>query len=642
MVISKYLDFFKIDAKVLKKKILLLSFILCYPNIFAQSLTPAQWKSISQSGDYIIGQGVDADLEKARQSALSSLVNSISVNVSSQFSYSASEETKGDDMKSEEKVNSIIKSYSTAALNNVDEYVEQNKGEYTVYRYMKRSDLRAMFKKRVALARKWIWEARRSSKEGKTGDALRDYYWALLLLRSCPDADLEVFEDEDGEHNMMQYAFSSIKDILSSISVEATELEMKDGMQHVTLAFTQAGKPLTNFNYHYHDGKNISELYTAKDGSGEIILPAPVKLSKVKIQAEYECRDEANINPDLRCVIESTQPVPLAVAQIKIGTKNCRGIDSNNYFLQVAQTATNESATISNASENSSEIQQNKPIGIDSDFRKRCMSTVETVQKAIATKSIEQAKSVFTDQGWDMFKKLMTYGSARLLRQPEVDLVPTSEGMICRSLPMSFSFKGNTRNFTEDVVLYIDKDAKVNEVAFGLEKIAVDDVMQRGDWDLAARQLMVHFLETYKTAYALKRLDYINSIFSNDALIITGSVVYSSGKGDIGPSLKKNVKYTRQTKAQYMENLERCFKSNEYVNIRFADNVIRRSHTNPNIYGIQIKQDYFSSSYGDTGYLFLMIDFAQPDAPLIHVRTWQPDLDPNTRDGRIGMADFQL
>ncbi len=628
-----------------KGPIILLSLLCIHIYIFdavAQTLTPAQWKSISQSGDYIIGQGVDADLEKARQSALSSLVNSISVNVSSQFSYTANEVTKDDELKSEEKVNSIIKSYSTAALNNVDEYVELNKGEYSVYRYIKRSDLRAMFKKRVALARKWIWEARRSVKDGKTGDALRDYYWALLLLRSCPDADLEVFEDESGEHNMMQFAFAAIRNILSSISIEATEIEVSDGLQYVTLSFTQGNQPLTNFNYHFTDGKDVSELYTAKDGAGEIVIPAGLKLSKVKIIAEYESREEANINPDLRCVIESTEPVPLTGAQIKISTKNCRTIDSNSFSVQLAQTPKNETANIDIAASSSSSLHTPSVNSLNPDYYSMCMATVDVVQKAITSRSLEPAKSVFTEQGWSMFKKLMNYGFARMIRQPQVDLIPFADGMICRSFPMSFSFKSNNRNFTEDVVLYIDKDAKVYEIAFGLEKIAVDDIMKRGEWELAARQLMVHFLETYKTAYALKRLDYINSIFSNDALIITGSVVYSSGKGDIGPSLKKNVKYTRQTKAKYMTNLERCFRSNEYVNIRFADNVVRRSHTNPNIYGIQIKQDYFSSSYGDTGYLFLMIDFADPNAPLIHVRTWQPDLDPNTRDGRISMADFQL
>lgn len=352
-----------------------------------QKLSPVQWKSIFQSSDYIIGQGTDSNIEKARESALSSLVSSISVNVSSQFSYKSSEKSNGSDIDSEEKVNMIIQSYSSAVLNNVEEYVEQKKGIYTVYKYMKRSDLNTMFKRRVALARKWIWEARRSYNEGKTGDSLRDYYWALLLLRSCPGADLEVFEDENGEHNMMQYAFGTIKDILSSINVEATECQTKEGVQYVTLKFTQGNESLTNFNYRYFDGNNISELHNVKDGIGEIVLPESLKLSNVKILAEYECRDEANINPDLCNVIQSTDPVPLQAAQLRIDTKNCKAKDTSNHVLQESQSTTNPSVF------NASSDQNNKPSSTfhtsettveDSEnpyFRSKRMNADEKIQK---------------------------------------------------------------------------------------------------------------------------------------------------------------------------------------------------------------------------------------------------------------------
>ena len=32
--------------------------------------------------------------------------------------------------------------------------------------------------------------------------------------------------------------------------------------------------------------------------------------------------------------------------------------------------------------------------------------------------------------------------------------------------------------------------------------------------------------------------------------------------------------------------------------------------------------------HGDQGYLFLFIDFNDPDKPLIHIRTWQPERNP--------------
>ena len=241
-----------------------------------------------------------------------------------------------------------------------------------------------------------------------------------------------------------------------------------------------------------------------------------------------------------------------------------------------------------------------------------------------------------------MFNRLVHYGNAKILRAPTLEITETDDEVICRSIPMSFSFSGNRRTFVEDVVFHFTKDGKVSEVTFALGKQAVDDIMRRDLWNVADRQMMISFLESYKTAYALKRIDYLRTIFSNDALIITGKVVKSSGSKEIRPGNVKLVKYTRQSKEKYLNNLEKCFSSNEYVNIHFADNIVRRSSSNPDVYGIQIKQDYYSSTYGDTGYLFLLINFKNRHEPLIHVRTWQPDKDPNVRDGRIGIQDFQL
>ena len=55
------------------------------------------------------------------------------------------------------------------------------------------------------------------------------------------------------------------------------------------------------------------------------------------------------------------------------------------------------------------------------------------------------------------------------------------------------------------------------------------------------------------------------------------------------------------------------------------------------LYGIQIKQDYYSTNYGDQGYLFLMVDLNDPDKPIIKVRTWQPEKDPDFGLYDIGM-----
>ena len=422
----------------------------------------------------------------------------------------------------------------------------------------------------------------------------------------------------------------NVNDILNNISISTESMEDDGDERTMVINVLYKGKPATNFNYTYYNGQGRSDVCSAKDGMGDITIPKSLNLNKLDVQAEYICEDEANYDRELREVLDNTSAVPFRTAHLKLEKdKSIKPVMANNNQYQAVLAP-------STAALNS--IPSTLGDGEVSPY----LATMQKIEVAIREKNYAGVKDCFTADGYAMFTKLINYGKAKLLRAPQLTFQKNGEEVICRSFPMSFSFQGNRRTFVEDVVFHLTHDGKVDELAFGLNKAAVVDIMQRGSWSDEARKVMVNFLESYKTAYALKRLDYISSIFSNDALIITGSIVKSSGNREVGPTNLKHVKYTRQTKAQYMKSLKACFASNEYVNIHFADNIIRRSASNPNIYGIQIKQDYYSSSYGDTGYLFLLIDFANPKLPIIHVRTWQPDKDPNARDGRIGMQDFQL
>lgn len=175
-------------------------------------------------------------------------------------------------------------------------------------------------------------------------------------------------------------------------------------------------------------------------------------------------------------------------------------------------------------------------------------------------------------------------------------------------------------------------------MSFSLSQTAIADIISKDIWSEKVRMTIIDFLENYKTAYALKRADYIESIFADDAVIIIGSVLKT--KPIEANPFKNNqiVKYNRYTKEKFIANLKHSFASNEYINIQFEDNIVKKSGKGGDIYGIQIKQNYYSSSYGDSGYLFILVDINNPDAPIIHVRTWQPQ---KNEDGSIyGLGDF--
>lgn len=62
----------------------------------------------------------------------------------------------------------------------------------------------------------------------------------------------------------------------------------------------------------------------------------------------------------------------------------------------------------------------------------------------------------------------------------------------------------------------------------------------------------MNFLENYKTAFALKRLDYLQSVFDDNAVIISGCTVNPGGNrfADSNVRYAKNqyVRYTRESK----------------------------------------------------------------------------------------------
>ena len=121
-------------------------------------------------------------------------------------------------------------------------------------------------------------------------------------------------------------------------------------------------------------------------------------------------------------------------------------------------------------------------------------------------------------------------------------------------------------------------------------------------------------------------------------MIIVGRVTHrngsttSIGEHQVSQFGQDIITHNRYTKDEYLGNLEKCFKNprNKYINVKFAENDIQtlKSFNNHKVYGIQIKQLYNSATYGDIGYLYLMVDMTDADKPQIKVRTWQPNQTP--------------
>lgn len=582
-------------------------------------------EEIQTDPNYIWGTGNATTIRKADNEALAALISQISTNVSSKFE----QLTKGGNTNGEATVDetfqSVINTYSHATLTNTRRIVIQNEPEAVVMRYIKVAEIQRIFEGRKNKILDFASEAVKAESRAQVADALRYYYWALVLIQSYPDGNYLTMKDEDGKELLLStWIPRQMNDIFANINIKMMGVRLDGDLKTVDIGVYYKGKPARNYDYTYFDGRDWSNIFSAKDGTGIIELPSLASAENLQIKTEYAFEGEANIDNELAEVMEAVEPIAMRNCNLRLEGKEPKP-GEEPLPLMAAET---EQATETNSGMHF----------LSSDAQAPYESVMKQVEKAIRTRNFAGMDSLCTPAGYEMFNSLIKYGQARIIKEPDFQYLECNGEITCRSLPMSFKFKTNNRTFVEDVVFTLNKDGKIDALSFALNKPAVDDIMNHTSWNDTVRNVLINFLESYKTAYALKRYDYINSIFSDDALIITGSVLKHTAAKEGQPMSAQAVKYTRQTKSEYMKKLKHIFRSSEYINLRFADNQVRKSGVGGEIYGIQIKQDYFSSSYGDTGYLFLMVDLNKPKEPVIHVRTWQPEKDPNF--GLIDLSHF--
>lgn len=589
----------------------LLFFLLIFSPLWVMAQTAGQSEDIKNSADYIWGQGYGATVKEADKEALADLMSKISVQIESDFVIDEREVNTAAGNDAQSTVQNVVRTYSQGTLKNTRSVIVSEAPTAAVIRYIKRTELEKVFKDREENVLSYVYSARSAEKAGRIDAALRYYYWASCLLKSLQNPSQVKFSEDGVKFPLTMWIPEQIRSILSQIKVEVTKVED----QEVSLLFTYKDKPVTSLDFHYWDGLNYSNIFSAKDGIMQVEMRPGAPTNKFNIQYEYEFKSQMRQDPELEQVMNIFNTVNYKEATVTVLSGNKSEQKQAQAVLQAA---------VSNMSVATHAVQVAQP--------KMFAKAVEQVVDAIKKKDYESVKELFTDDGYGMFDKLVHYGNASLIGNANLQFYQLGDRTICRSVPMKFTFKNNKRAFVEDVTFTFNKDEKIESVAFGLDKTARDDIFQReSPWSEDVRMQIATFLENYKTAFALKRLDYIQSIFDDDAIIIVGHVTkHANKKGENQRYIDNEmVKYTRQDKTTYLKNLEKSFNSNEFINIRFTDNEVKKMGKGGETYGIQIHQDYYSSHYGDTGYLFLMVDLNEMDAPIIKVRTWQPNRDPN-------------
>ena len=241
----------------------------------------------------------------------------------------------------------------------------------------------------------------------------------------------------------------------------------------------------------------------------------------------------------------------------------------------------------------------------------------------------ENTPFVCTDE--EVIEHCITTGTGYQVRNIPLMMKPTGERVFneddYQEAVISFDRQGNVESF----YLCISMNLYMNVIKSNIELT-----------DLRRRQMILDYVEQFRTSYNQKDINFLNQVFSEDALIITGRVITQKQPEGF---ITQKIRYNKQNKQQYLNNLRRVFKTTKYIHVSFDDIEVMRHPTNPNFYGVTLHQGWTSNTYHDEGYIFLLWDFRNEDAPEIHVRTWQPDRIGGkelARDEIFTLSDFDI
>lgn len=581
----------------------------------ALTVTAQGVDGIKRNSSYLYGEGGGVTLQAAKEAALADLIQKISVTVHSDFTSKERELNQDGNVTSDAEYQSIIRSYSTATLTNVKAIVLKPEPDASVFLYIAKSEIDRIFESRVAKAKEFVGNADEALKNGQIDDALRYYYWSYCLVKSLryPN-EAKIFVDGQ-ERSLLAWLPTRIDDVMGKVKVQSRRTA--DNTYEITATYD--GRPVRSMDYTYFDGVDNSPVYSILDGKGLVELRPGMAMDAVQLKLEYEFRGLSRNDSEVEAVVGAMKPAVYRRAYHRVALDGA------------ASPAESTSTDVNGSMQSPLALTNMGTLGT---------AVMKPVMQALRSGSIEQCRKKFTAEGWEEFSKLMGYGKVTLMDDIHLDYFADGDCVVCRGLPVSCRFNRG-RVFNEKLSFYIDSNTKqITHVAMGLGREAMNDVvLGHLDWSEKSRTRIVGFLEDYRTAYATKNLEYLDKVFDDNAVIVLGKRL------QVAPQLNKEgymnnhrVQFTQLTKREFLRNLRRQFQSKDYINLHFSQNRIYQLQKGVERYGIEIKQDYYSSNYGDTGYLTLIFDLTNPDQPVIHVRTWQEQPDPNF--GVVSPADF--
>lgn len=598
-------------------KKLLLIILLAVLTVAVSNGQPVQKQFIKASSNYYWGEAVSVNEKEASDAALAQLTNSIAVKVSSQFSKTTTETEK----RFNENVENILQTYSMATLKNVKSIRTPIDGNIEVFHYIEKGEVEKIFDQRRSLIKSLFNNAENCQLNGDFTSALKYFYFSLVLINSIPDQN--VIADN---LNLVTEIPNRINAIANNITIALKE-EIKNADDEKTLVFSVKafGKPVSALDLIFWDGSNQVNV-SAKDGESLVkLFGSSVHFKELKFSVKYsyyESRDEIREVGDLWNLVAkpsftSNIEVPLVKKEQKEQVKKTK---TQEYEKEV-----NNSIQVTD-----SDIKLNIQTNTDCAVLEKISQSAITVIDLISKRKTKELNKLLDKD--EFIKNKLTdminlNGLSVLGNEFDVNVNKTFNGWEMRKITASSNYSSINTMSKEYLVLDFDSSGNFYDVNFGIIENLYNEFVEQGKFgnDWGNRQVIIKFLEKYRTGYMSRNLTMIEDMFADEAVIIVGRVLSKNKYKDVSKFLNQlpDAQYTRQTKEQYLKSLKGLFKSQKDIYLDFSNFSITKKNKQPGVYGVSMRQQYKSTTYADEGYLFLFVDFNE-ELPQIYVRSWQP------------------
>nr|NQU93062.1 hypothetical protein [Bacteroidota bacterium] len=563
---------------------------------------------IKSSRDYYYGTGVSFDEQQAREEAITEISEMIAVRVAGKMEIIAKE----DDGGYTEIATSVINTYSTATLRNVESILTvMPDGKVQVFCYISKGNVQKLYDQRKVLVYDMYRNGEMNELKGNLAFALKNYYFGNILLGSIPDENTDVYGT-----NLTLKIPGSINHILQNVRFEVTGNSLRSpGEREVCFKVSYDNRPVSLLHFRFWDGSQVSGWGQVRDGKATIrLVGSSVDFDDLRLYTQYEyykARKEYHVVESLWDLV--VRPEYANIQNVSLVAQP--GIDDQEIVLPEKTNLILETGS-----------------GIPE--LESLLKSSNTFIAVLESQDMQEIKELYGNDPF-LLNKLQNYIEYNHPTPARGDVTAqvntTHNGYEIRKLEVHHNYPSMRKQATEYLVTDFDRDGKLVDFNMCITDELYDTFVKQAEFgnDWGNRQEIIKFIEKYRTAYHTRDIETIGLMFADEALILVGRKIkkHSQASNEINYTQlpgQPGFEQIQLTKAKYLSNQKEVFDYQKDIFIDFSTFEIIKKNNAEGIYGVEMRQNYSSTTYADEGYLFLLIDFNEND-PLIYIRAWQPN-----------------